>query len=95
MHIQYLHDTDTGKTQVTLLGAAWGVNEPPDPNAVEGSKLLVFGADDDKFDFLIPVGPDPAKAISAALITKPAASIVKASVSDIAAVRNGKGPHGS
>lgn len=95
MQIQLIHDTDTGKTQVHLVGVSWGVNEPPEGTAAEGSKMLVFGAPDDSLDVIIPVGPNPAKEIASRLITKPAAGVVKATVSDIAAVRNGRGPHGS
>lgn len=90
MKIQYTHDTETGKTSVIIADAAWGCNDA----GKDGSKLLVFGAEDDKFDFIIPLGPPPAKNISAALVKPPATEIVEASVSDIAAVRNGKAPHG-
>lgn len=91
MKVSYVHDTETGKTQVQLFEAAWAIHEPDD----SGSKILVFGADDDSFDVFVPMGPEAVNKIAAALLTKPASRIVPATVSDIEAIRKGGPANGS
>lgn len=94
MKIQLVHDTELGKTQMTLLDCNWGVNDVGGPDD-DVAKLIVFG--DDKLDVIVPMAQETSSSMGSKMILapKPAGGIVRADLSDIARVRNGKEPHGS
>ena len=83
MKISYTYDTDTKQTQILVAEAAWSVTDA-DENGE--SKFLAFGTQDDTLNVIVPMGPKAVHDMGTTLL-KP--TIVKASVSDIDAVRKG------